>query len=55
MAGKMKKDRRVIIGIIPWVVVTSLETEAFLAFVADIDMLMVRRDPARGCEKESTQ
>ena len=37
-----EKDRRVIIGIIPCVVVTSLETDAFVAFVAFFDMLMVR-------------
>ena len=41
-----------IIGIIPCVVVTSLETDAFMAIVADIDMLMVRRNPARGREKK---
>ena len=38
--GKMKKYRRVIIGIIPCVVVTSLETDAFVAFVAYIDLLI---------------
>ena len=31
-------------GIIPCVVVTSLEADAFVAFVAYIDMLMVRSD-----------
>ena len=47
------KDRRVIIGILPCVVVTSLETDAFMAIVAYFDMLMVRRNPApRGREKK---
>ena len=46
------EKRHVIIGILPCVVVTSLETDAFMAVVAHFDMLMVRRDPARGREKK---
>ena len=42
------KDRRVIIGIVLCVVITSLETDASMAIIACIDMLMVRRNPARG-------
>ena len=38
--------------IIPCVVVTSLETDAFMAIVAYFDMLMVRGNPARGQEKK---
>ena len=34
---------------------TSLVTDAFMTIVAYFDMLMVRRDPARGREKEGTQ
>ena len=49
------KNRRVIIGIITCVVITSLETDALMAIVACIDMLMVRRSPARGREEEGTQ
>ena len=40
--GQDEKYRRLIIDIIPCVVVTGLETDAFVAFVACIDMLMVR-------------
>ena len=40
------KDRRVVFDILPCVVITSLETDAFMAMVACIDMLMVRRNPA---------
>ena len=47
----MQKDRRVIIGILPCVVLTSLETDALMAVVAFFDMLMVRRDLPRGREK----
>ena len=50
--GQDEKDRRVIIDIIPCVVVTSLETDAFVAIVAYFDMLMVRGNPARGREKK---
>ena len=39
--GQDEKYRRVIIDIIPCVVVTSLETDAFMAIVADFDMLTV--------------
>ena len=46
------KDRRVIIGILPCVVVTSLERDAHMAIVAYFGMLMVRRNPARGREKK---
>ena len=42
-----------IIGIIPCVVVTSLETDAFVAFVAY--MLMVRSNLSAGSRKEGTQ
>ena len=47
IAGKMKKYRRVI-------VVTSLETDAFMAIVSHIDMLKMRATSARGRE-EGTQ
>ena len=40
--GQDEKDRRVIIDIIPYVVVTSLETDAFMAIVAYINMLTVK-------------
>ena len=50
------KDRRVIFGILPCVVISSLETDAFMAVIACIDMLKVRRNPARSRrERESTQ
>ena len=52
MGGQDEKHRHVIIDIIPHVVVTSLETDAFMDIVAYFDMLMVRRDPARGREKK---
>ena len=42
---------RMIIGIFPCVIMTSLETDAFMANIACFDMLMVRRNPARGREK----
>ena len=51
----MKKDRRVIIDIIPCVVVTSLETDAFMAIVAYFDMLTVKGNPARVRKEEGTQ
>ena len=50
-----EKDRHVITGIIPCVVVTSLETDAFVAFVAYIDMLMVRSNFSAVARKEGTQ
>ena len=40
--GQDEKYRRVIIDIIPCVVVTSLETDAIVAFIAFFDMLIVR-------------
>ena len=46
--GQDVANRRVIIGILPCVVVTSLETGASIARIVCIDMLMVRRIPARG-------
>ena len=46
------KYRRVNIGVIPCVVVASLETDAFAAIVAHTDMLMVRSNPTRGREKK---
>ena len=49
------ENRRVIIGILTCVVITSLETGASMAMVACIDMLMVRRNPAGGPRSESTQ
>ena len=55
MVGKMKKDRHVILDIIPYVVVTSLETDAFLAIVALFDMLTVKGNPARVRKEEGTQ
>ena len=42
------ENRRVIIGILPCVKITSLETGASMAIIACIDMLTVRRNPARG-------
>ena len=42
------EDRRVIFDILPCVVITSLEPDASMARIACIDMLMVRRNPARG-------
>ena len=50
-----EKYRRVIIGIIPCVLVTSLDTDAFVAFVACIDMLMVRSNLSAKSRKECTQ
>ena len=44
-----------IIDIIPYVVVTSLETDAFTAVVAYFDMLTVRGNPAARSKKEGTQ
>ena len=45
------KSRRVISGIFPCVIIRSLETDAFIAIVASIDMLMARRSLARGRTK----
>ena len=42
MGGKMWKI------VLPCVAITSLETGASMAIIACIDMLMVRRNPARG-------
>ena len=50
--GQDEKDRHVILDIIPYVVVTSLETDACMAIVAYFDILTVRGDPARGREKK---
>ena len=50
-----EKDSHVIFGIIPCVVVTSLETDAFVAFVALFDMLMVRSNHSARSRKEGTQ
>ena len=55
MEGQDEKDGRVIVDLVPCVVVTSLETDAFMAIVAYFDILTVRRNPARGPEKEGTQ
>ena len=49
--GQNEKYRRVIIDIIPCVVITSLETDAFTAIVAYFDMLTLKRNPARVREK----
>ena len=49
------KDRHVIIGIIPCVVAASLEIDAFVAFAAFFDMLMVRRNLSARSRKEGTQ
>ena len=46
--GQDEKDRHVILDIIPYVVGTSPETDAFMAIVVYFDMLMVTRNPARG-------
>ena len=45
--GQDEKYRRVILDIIPYVVVASLETDAFMAIVACFDMLTVKGNPAR--------
>ena len=50
--GQDEEDRHVILDIIPCVMVTSLETGAFVASVAYIDMLMVRSNPVRDREKK---
>ena len=52
--GQDEKHRRAILDIIPYVVVTSLETDAFMAIVAYFDMLTVKRNPAR-VRKKVTQ
>ena len=48
------QDRRVIFGVLPYVVIRSLETDAFVAIIASFDMLIVRRSPAKS-NRESTQ
>ena len=48
----MKNIVAVTVDIIPCVVVTSLETDAFMAVVACFDMLTVRRNFARGGRKK---
>ena len=53
--GQDEKDRRATIDIIPCVVVTSLETDAFMAIVAHIDMLKVRSNLSARSRKEGTQ
>ena len=45
----------IIIGIIPCVVIASLETNAFVAFVVFFDMLMVRSNLSARSRKEGTQ
>ena len=52
MVGKIK-NIVVSIDVIPCVVVTSLETDAFIAIVAYIDKLMVRATSVRGREEGS--
>ena len=51
-SGQDEKYRRVIINITPCVVVTSLETNAFMAIFAYIDKLMVLATSALGREKK---
>ena len=53
--GQDEKDRRVILDSIPCVVVTSLETDAFMATVAYIDLLTVRSNLSARSRKEGTQ
>ena len=53
--GQDEKDRRVTIDIIPCVVVTNLETDAFMAIVAYFDMLKVRSNLRERSRKEGTQ
>ena len=55
MVGQDVKDRRVIFDILPCVVITSLETGAFVVIIACVDMLMVIRNPARSQRKKVTQ
>ena len=45
--GQDVKDRRVVFDILPCVVITSLETSAFMAIIGCVDLLLVRRNPAR--------
>ena len=45
------KDRRVIFDILSCVVITSRETDAVVAIIVCIGMLMVRRNPARSRRK----
>ena len=52
--GQDVKDRRVIFDIRLCVVITSLETGAFMAIIACIDMLMVTRNPEKS-RRKSTQ
>ena len=42
------KDRRVLFGILPCVMITCLKADASMAIIACFDMRMVRRSPARG-------
>ena len=51
MDGKMKNGR-VIVDIIPCLLVASLETDAFVAFVPYMDKMMVTATLARGREKK---
>ena len=53
--GQDVKDRHVIFDILPCVVITSLETDAFMARVACVDMLMVSRNPERSRGKRVLQ
>ena len=46
------ENRRVIFDILPCVVKTSLETDAFMAIIGCIDMLMVRRNISKFRSKE---
>ena len=50
-----EKDRHVVFGILPYVVIRSLETDAFMAIVAHTDMPMVSRNLAKGRKKRATQ
>ena len=53
--GQDKKDRRVIIDIIPSVLVASLQTDAFIAIVAYFDMVTSEQGTQREVEEESSQ
>ena len=53
-SGQDEKDLRVIVDIIPCVVVTCLETDAFMAIVAYFDIQTVKGNPARVRKEEVT-
>ena len=51
MRGQNVKGCHAFFDILPCVVITSLDTDAFMTIIASIDMLMVRKNPAREVEK----